>query len=144
MMIDTPENHPLPAACIAVCIAVWRDGMVLLVRRGREPNKNLWALPGGKVDLGETIAEAAKRELHEETSLRAEPHTLFHVKKIIDAGFQYVLHCVSAANPAGALRAGDDVAEARWISPGELATLNTVPGLADIIQRSQTGSAPVL
>nr|WP_306265389.1 NUDIX hydrolase [Pararhizobium sp. IMCC3301] len=137
-MTRTAEAPPVPA----VCIAVWHDEMVLLVRRGREPNKDLWALPGGKVDPGETILEAAKRELFEETNLRAELHDIFHRKEIVGAGFHYQLHCLSAVNPAGELRAGDDASEARWYSPDDIATLQTVPGLTEILRRSRADSPP--
>tara|TARA_R110000868_G_scaffold11981_46_gene58242 strand:- start:2761 stop:3180 length:420 start_codon:yes stop_codon:yes gene_type:complete len=134
-MIRTDKNHPVPA----VCVAVWHNGMVLLVRRGREPNKDLWALPGGKVDPEEALLEAAKRELHEETNLGADLQGIFHSKQIVGAGFHYELHCISATNPTGTLRAGDDACEARWYSPDEVASLPTVPGLAEILQRSRAG-----
>ena len=63
------ENRPKLAA-LAVVV---RDAHVLLVRRRNPPDVGLWGYPGGHVEWGETVAEAAMRELHEETALRAEP-----------------------------------------------------------------------
>lgn len=132
-------QHPV----LAVCVAIWQDDKVLLVKRGREPNKGLWALPGGKVDAGETIAEAALRELSEETNLRAKPEAVFFIREIIEDRFHYVLHCIRAEDPTGTLVAGDDAAEARWMSVLDVEAADTVSGLADILahSRSLTGIA---
>ena len=51
---------------------VWKDGKVLVAKRGKAPNFGLWSLPGGHVELGETLQQAAARELHEETGVEAD------------------------------------------------------------------------
>jgi 8-oxo-dGTP diphosphatase len=61
--------HP-GAPVVAVGAVVFKDGRVLLVRRGQAPAMGLWAIPGGKVELGETLQAAAERELREETNIR--------------------------------------------------------------------------
>ncbi len=126
---------------LAVCVAIWQDDKILLVKRAREPNKGLWALPGGKVEAGETIAEAALRELSEETNLRATPKSIFFIREIIEDRFHYVLHCIRAENPIGTLQAGDDAAEAQWMSVPDVAAVETVSGLENILlhSRSRTG-----
>lgn len=123
---------------LAVCVAIWQDDKILLVRRANEPNKGLWALPGGKVDVGETIAEAAIRELIEETNLQVTPKNLFFIREIIEDGFHYVLNCIRAENPEGLLLAGDDAAAAMWMSIADIKMTKTVPGLAEILQYSRS------
>ncbi len=130
---STTIQHPV----LAVCVAVWKDDQILLVKRGNMPNKGLWALPGGKIHPGELIAEAAIRELFEETRLKATPTNIFCIQEIIEDDFHYVLNCVRADRPLGSLTAGDDAAEARWMSMAEIPALKTVPDLADILQKSR-------
>ncbi len=131
------NSHSVQHPVLAVCVAIWQDDKILLVRRANAPNKGLWALPGGKVDAGETIAAAAIRELREETSLKAIPKNIFFIREIIEDGFHYVLNCVRAENPVGDLAAGDDAADAKWMSVTDLLDLETVPGLADILAHSK-------
>jgi len=132
--ISPSVQHPV----LAVCVAIWQDDKILLVRRANAPNKGLWALPGGKVDAGETIAAAAIRELREETSLKAIPKNIFFIREIIEDGFHYVLNCIRAENPIGDLAAGDDAAEARWMSITDIQDVETVTGLADILEYSRS------
>lgn len=130
---SSPVQHPI----IAVCVAIWQEDKILLVRRGNAPNEGLWALPGGKINAGETISDAAIRELSEETNLHATPKNIFLIKEIIEFEFHYVLNCISAESPVGHLKAGDDAADAKWVSVSEIQALETVPGLVDIINNSK-------
>ena len=114
---------------VAVGAIVFKDNKVLLVRRGKPPAENLWAIPGGRVEIGETLREAAEREILEETgiTIRAlEPVYTFDVIEQ-DAGgrtrFHYVIVDLTADYIRGEPRAGDDAAAARWISSDELAAL---------------------
>lgn len=131
--ISPSVQHPV----LAVCVAIWQDDKILLVRRANAPNKGLWALPGGKVDAGETIVEAAIRELSEETNLKVIPKNIFFIREIIEDGFHYVLNCINAENPVGELAAGDDAAEAKWIRVTDIQFEKTVPGLSDILEYSR-------
>lgn len=131
---STTLQHPV----LAVCVAVWKDDQILLVRRGNMPNRGLWALPGGKIHSGELIAEAAIRELFEETGLQATPKNIFCIQEIIENDFHYVLNCVQADSSHGSLTAGDDAAEARWMSLADIPALKTVPDLLHILQKSRT------
>ncbi len=122
---DTPKR-PTPAVGI-VCL---RDDHVLLVKRGQPPRKGEWSLPGGRIEYGEGAKAAALRELREETGVQAQITGLIDV---VDAVFSsrasgeiwthYVLIDYAARWTHGAPRAGDDAAEARFFSPGELASL---------------------
>ena len=70
---------------------VLRGNHVLLVRRGHPPGQGTWTLPGGKVERGESLADAVRRELLEETSLRVTPGPLIEVVEIVREGFHYVV-----------------------------------------------------
>jgi len=125
---------------LAVSAAVIRDGRVLVVRRARAPAENLFTLPGGAVEAGESLNEAVKREIAEETGLTIEPVTLAGHREVItrDVDGRVARHFVILAFTARWL-AGEPVlnaelAEARWLSPDELAGLKTTEGLAEIVK----------
>lgn len=124
---------------LAVSIAVWRSDGILLVQRSKAPNEGLWALPGGKVEFGESLSEAAKREMLEETGLAISPQSLFLIQDIRIQQFHYSLHCISARVSGGQLAAADDATDARWVTETEFAQLDLVPNLASTLARSKTG-----
>jgi len=115
-------DHPR----VAVGAVVFKDHRVLLVRRGQPPAQGLWAIPGGSVLLGETLQQAAEREILEETGLyitAGQPVLTFDVVERDDAGrirFHYVIVDLDARYDRGELRAGDDALEARWVAPAEI------------------------
>jgi len=113
--------------------AVVRDdaGRLLLVRRGRPPSAGMWSVPGGRVEPGETPAEAAAREVREETGLQVEVGPLLTTVRIGD----YVVHDFAAVVIGGELQAGDDAAEVRWCSTDDAALLPLTPGLLDELRR---------
>jgi len=107
---------------VAVGAVVFKNDRVLMVRRGKPPAEGLWAIPGGSVELGETLQKAAEREIFEETGVRiqaAEPVLTFDVLDRDEAGrvrFHYVIVDLAARFVGGEVRAGDDALEARWVS----------------------------
>jgi len=111
---------------VAVGAIVVRDGRVLLVRRGQPPSEGLWAIPGGRVELGETLQEAAEREIGEETGLAIRAGDPVHTFDVIlrdETGrvrFHYIIVDLLADYVSGELQAGDDAREARWVAPEEL------------------------
>jgi ADP-ribose pyrophosphatase len=115
---------------VAVGAIVFQKKKVLLVRRGHPPAKGLWSIPGGKIELGETLQEAAEREIREETgiNIRArDPVFTFDVVDRDDMGrirFHYVIVDLIADYINGELQSGDDAAEARWVSPEEMNKMN--------------------
>jgi ADP-ribose pyrophosphatase YjhB (NUDIX family) len=124
---------------LAVSAAILRDARVLLVRRARAPNAGHFSLPGGAVEPGETLAEAARREVHEETGLAIAPFALAGYREVIarDAAGKVERHFVVLAFAAryvgGELQLNDEVSEARWVTPVELAPLPTTEGLSEIV-----------
>jgi ADP-ribose pyrophosphatase len=115
--------------CVAVGAIVFKDNQVLLVRRGKPPAENLWAIPGGRVEIGETLQEATEREILEETGITIRALEPVYTFDVIDqdAGgrtrFHYVIVDLAADYIRGEPRAGDDASAARWVSPDELAAL---------------------
>ena len=114
----------------AVGAIVSRSGRVLLVQRAHPPSQGLWAIPGGRIELGETLQEAAEREIKEETGLTiraGKPVYAFDVILRDDAGrvqFHYVIVDLLADYVSGSVRAADDAYEARWVAPNELKELS--------------------
>ena len=124
---------------LAVSAAIMRDGKVLVVRRARKPALNLYTLPGGVVEAGETLFEAVEREVREETQLKIEPVALAGHREVIirDAEGRVERHFVILSF-AARWRAGDPVLneeldDARWLAPSELSGLKTTEGLAEIV-----------
>jgi 8-oxo-dGTP diphosphatase len=110
---------------------------LLLVRRGRGPAQGTWSVPGGKVELGETLAEAVTRELREETGLEGVCGPLLGWAERIDDDAHHVIldFEVTLLGDDEAV-AGDDAAEVRWVDLHEVAELALVDGLAELLYDS--------
>ena len=114
---------------VGVGVIVWRGDRVLLVRRARPPGKGEWSLPGGGQELGETLFEAARREVAEETGLAVAPVAVLTAVDSItrdDVGrvrFHYTLVDVVAHWEAGEAAAHDDVSDVHWATPEEAEAL---------------------
>lgn len=106
---------------VGVGVALVEDGRILLIQRGREPGRGLWAVPGGKVRHGEPMKEAARREMFEETGLEVAVGDVIWVGEYIEDGHHLVLIDFSGVRTGGRLRAGDDADDARWVPLDEAA-----------------------
>ena len=111
---------------VGVGAVVVHEGRVLLVRRGAAPSRGLWAVPGGALELGETLQQGAEREILEETgvAIRArEPICAFDFFERDGDGrirFHFVIVDVAADYIGGEVRGADDALEARWLAPEDL------------------------
>lgn len=114
------RRHYPDRPVIGVGVVVWHAGRVLLIRRARPPRQGQWSLPGGAQQLGETLADAARRELREEAGVEVELGEIIATIDLIDrddAGrvrYHYTLIDFSAEAVDPALVPGDDAADARW------------------------------
>lgn len=113
------------------------QGRVLLVLRGHDPQKGRWSIPGGSVEPGETLAEAAQREVLEETGLHVQVgEELWSLRLPAGDGRIFEVHDFAATVNGGALAPGDDADDARWVAPAELGTLPLTVDLADYLRRA--------
>jgi ADP-ribose pyrophosphatase YjhB (NUDIX family) len=135
---DNARTYPT-RPYLAVSAAIFRDGRVLIVRRARPPAHGLYTLPGGGVELGETLEQAVIREIREETALDIEPVELVGFRQAIarDAAGRIERHFVilpfAARWIGGEVALNEELAEAHWLAPAELASLKTTEGLAQIV-----------
>src|SRR5215468_7563747 len=137
-----PRRHP-EAPVVAVGVLLLDGDCVLLVQRARPPLVGRWTVPGGGVELGETLEEAALRELTEETGLGCAlgpvVEVLDRVVRDVEARveYHYVILDFLGTAPVGTLRAGSDCADARWVAIDELRDYDTTDGLLPVIARAQ-------
>jgi len=121
-----PKSEYPNSPQVAVGAVVFRENRVLLVKRTQQPGKGFWAIPGGRLELGETLKEAAEREVREETGviIRAgNPVYTFDLIEHDDQGrtrFHYVIVDLLADYLSGSPHPRSDACEARWIGPREL------------------------
>lgn len=113
------QTHTKPILGVS-CLLLCKDN-ALLVQRAKQPAKGLWSLPGGKVEWGEKLEVAARRELLEETALSVEHLQFGEFVEIIEPSHHFVISVfVGRANNQATPTAGDDAAAVKWYSPAEL------------------------
>jgi 8-oxo-dGTP diphosphatase len=140
-MTDPAAPPPLPDAAarpeLCVGAVVVHDGSLLLVRRGHGPAAGEWAVPGGRVERGETLAEAVVREVREETGLECVCGELLGWAELLDDDPHQphfvVLDFVATVLEHGTPAAGDDAAEVAWVVLHEVVERRLVDGLAEFL-----------
>lgn len=123
-----------PVLGVSVCLI--KNGRVLLTQRAKRPFQNTWSLPGGRVEFGERLKEAALRELREETGLGAKLQGIIDWTEIIEAERHFVIAVFLAEWTSGEATAGSDALAARWFELTDLATLKLTPSLGDILRKA--------
>ena len=136
MKREYPE-HPL----VGVGGVVLDRGRVLLIRRGSEPLKGEWSIPGGMLELGEELTAGVVRELEEETGLEVEPRACIlvfdriqHVGKRVR--YHYVIVDYLCCRKRGRLRPGSDVVDARWVRRQDLPQYHLTDMATSVISRA--------
>lgn len=115
---------------------------MVLIERGHEPLKGYWSIPGGVVETGETLDEALRREVREETGLSVEPLTLVEVFERITRDrrgrpeYHYVLLDYLCRPRTGRLRAADDCSRARWVERRSLKRYRLTEGTLEVIEKA--------
>ena len=146
-MSDRPTRPTRPV--VAVGVLLLHEGQVLLVQRARPPQVGRWTVPGGKVELGETLEAAALRELEEETGIVC---TLGPLVEILDRvvrddegiAFHYVILDYLGHSPRGAVRAASDSMDARFVPFDELHLYPLTDGLDELIARVRAADGPLV
>lgn len=132
--MTTASEHPV----VGVGVVLVEDGRILLIQRGREPRKGLWAVPGGKVRHGEPMKDAARREMMEETGLEVEVGGVVWVGEVIEDGHHLVLIDFSGTRTGGELRPGDDADDVRWVALDEAAEYPLTLTMHDLVDTLRT------
>ena len=127
-------KHPI----VGVGGVVIRENRVLLIRRGREPLKGEWTIPGGMLEVGESLKDGVKREILEETGLRVRPVDVLAVLDRIQKNgervqYHYVIIDFVCRAAGGRLKAGSDVLDARWVEREELKDYKVTRKAAEVI-----------
>jgi ADP-ribose pyrophosphatase len=141
-----PREYP-QAPVVGVGAVVVKDGQVLLVRRGNEPDRGRWSIPGGVVELGETLAQAAAREVREECRVEIEGGNVLSTFELIQRDeqgrvrYHYVLLDLAAHYRSGEAVAGTDAMEVRWVSEAEFEQLDIIPRLLPVLRKALRGAA---
>jgi 8-oxo-dGTP diphosphatase len=133
------ERHFPATPILAASVAIFREGKVLLAARGREPLKGVFTLPGGAVELGETLSEAALREVREETGLKVRLAGFVTHQEVIHQGAdgrteRHFVICVFAAHwDGGEPAVTEEASEYRWADPATLDGLRVTEGLPAVV-----------
>lgn len=129
---------------VGVGAVIVEEGRAVVVKRNTEPLKGQWSIPGGMLELGEKLRDGAAREALEETGLRVEPGDVVEVFDALykdETGrtrYHYVLIDFICRPASGELRAGSDVAEAKWVSESELPNLGMTENTVRVIRKALT------
>jgi len=136
--IEASKRYPTQPK-LAVGAVVFKDQKVLLVKRGKAPAKGIWAIPGGSVNLGETIKQATEREVLEETGIRVKAGDPIYSFESIDRDkngavrFHYYIVDLEAEYLGGELTSGDDADDAAWVSSDDLKKKNVNPRTLELL-----------
>ena len=134
MNVKTTGSPGGPSPQVVVGGIVIHDGALLMIKRANDPSKGLWTVPGGRVEPGEYLAEAVRREVQEETGVKVDVGELLGVLEVIGEGWHYVIHdhiATVAGDPSPL--AADDASEARWVPLTEVAGLDCTPRFVETL-----------
>ncbi|ACP34244.1 NUDIX hydrolase [Sulfolobus islandicus L.S.2.15] len=127
---------------VAVGCLIVEENKVLLVKRKNPPNAGLWAIPGGKVEYGETLEDALKREMREETGLEVAVSNIISIVQVINEGYHYVILDFECKPIGGKLRASSDASEVEYIPFNKLKDIPTTKTTYDMLIMYFKGEKP--
>ena len=143
MRPEKPVKREYPRSPIpSVAACVLKGDKILVAKRANPPSQGLWSVPGGMVELGETIQDTARREINEECGIQIEVGDLFTVENLImpdEKGriqFHYVVTYLLARYKSGELRPSSDALDVRWVTPEEMNKLEMNPVIRGIMLRA--------
>ena len=122
---------------LGVSVALFHEDKVLLVQRGKNPGKGQWSLPGGKVEIGETVQAAAVREVFEETGVVVEIGPLIGLYEIIAPPVHYVIACYMGNAQQFDLNVGSDAAAADYFEISDIEKLTLAPNVINAINDAE-------
>lgn len=135
---------------VGVGALVLRGGKILLIRRAAPPSRGLWSIPGGHVEVGESLLEAAARELREEAGLEGRPLGVVNVDEVIKRDgdgrvvYHYILVTVLVDAPEGSPRAGGDALEAAFFDMHQALRMSDIaPSVAGLIRKILENKIPL-
>ena len=133
------ETQPNPRPQLAVSAAIFRNSKVLLVRRARSPGKGFYSLPGGRVEFGESLYQALRREVDEETGLRIDIVGLAGWREVLPTtgGGHYVIMSFAARWRANEPVLNDEHDDFKWLAPSALGDLKVTGGLPEVLEAAQ-------
>ena len=135
------EYPTLPVAGIGAVIM--HDGKILLVKRGSEPGKGKWSIPGGIMELGETAKETTVREVKEETGLDVEVEDLIDVVDNLETDekgrlrYHFIIMDFLASLKKGSLKAGSDIIEAKWVPLAQVEKFDLTRTFREFFERNR-------
>jgi len=148
MKREFPEHPLVGVGAIIIEPDRKKDARVLLAKRAHPPIEGQWSIPGGVLEVGELVRDAAIREAREETGLVVEPSELLGVfdRVLRDAGgrvqYHYVLIDFLCRPVGGELRAASDAAEVRWFTREQLGALGLAPDTLEVIHKGFERDSP--
>ena len=127
---------------VGIGALIFKDNRILLIKRGQEPSKGKWTVPGGLVELGERLSETVQREIYEECNIRIRVLDRLGIFEFIetdqqkDVRFHYIVIDYLADYVAGELKAGSDIDEARWVELDKTDELDITDSIKPLIQKA--------
>lgn len=138
-----PDHREYPdCPLVGIGGVVIAEGRALLIRRGSPPLVGQWSIPGGMLEVGETLVEGVRRELAEETGIEVRVLDMIEVFERIDLDtggkpqYHFVILDYLCEKLGGELRAGSDVTDAAWAAPSELARYSLTPTATRVIRKA--------
>jgi ADP-ribose pyrophosphatase YjhB (NUDIX family) len=136
-----PEASPPQRPQLAVSAVIFRDGKVLLLKRAKSPGNGFWSLPGGRVEFGESLHTALRREVDEEAGLTIDIVALAGWREVLPGagggGGHYLIMSFAARWAAGELQLNEEHDDFKWVEPGRFGDLKLTGGLPEVVEAAR-------